>query len=90
MTSPISVKVRTSNNGGHSPNAIAEMCVDRLIRVSDSAPPEISQQARAYRQQMLEIVRQYVMLAVMEDRNTVSLMLVRAGMPDLAKQIKDL
>ena len=35
------IKVHTANNGGHSPDAVAEMCVDKLMSVSTSAPPEI-------------------------------------------------
>lgn len=86
----ISVNVRTSSDGGHSPEAVAEMCVDRLISVSDSAPPEIAEQARAYRQQMLEVISHYVKVAVREDRATVATKLERAGMSDIARHIKDM
>ena len=42
------IKVRTADKGGHSPDAVAEMCVDKLMSVSTSAPPEIRVQAEAY------------------------------------------
>jgi len=90
MTVPFSVNVRTSSGGGHSPEAVAEMCVDRLISVSESAPPEIAQQARAYRQRMLEVISQYVNMAVREDRCTVASKLEQAGMPEVARHIKDM
>ena len=31
------IKVHTANNGGHSPDSVAEMCVDKLMSVSTSA-----------------------------------------------------
>lgn len=87
---PPKVSVLTSNHGGHSPETIAELCVDKLIQVSDSAPPEIALQAKAFRQQILEVVLQYVRVAAREDRATVVAHLGRAGMPDIAQQIRRL
>jgi len=80
--------VVTSDNGGHSPEQVAELCVNRLIHVSNTAPPELAMQARAFREQMLAVVVQYVKMAVAEDRATVATKLERAGMADLAQQIK--
>jgi hypothetical protein len=82
--------VVTSNNGGHSPEQVAELCVNRLIQVSDTAPPELAQQARAFRQQMLAVVLHYVRMAAAEDRTTVCLTLEQAGFSDLAQQVRKL
>lgn len=81
-------KVFASSNGGHSPDTIAEMCVERLISISDNAPAEIQQQARVFRAQMLNVVRYYITMAVQEDRNTVSNTAREAGFPDLAEQLR--
>lgn len=89
-TLPFSVNVVTSNNGGHSPETVAELCVDRIIRIADTAPPELAMQARAFRQQLLETVLQHVKMAVAEDRATVSAKLEQAAMTDLAHQIRRL
>ena len=89
-TIPFSVNVMTSSNGGHSPEAVAELCVDRIVRIADSAPPELAMQARAFRQQVLEVVLQHVRMAVTEDRATVSAKLEQAGLTDLAQQIRRL
>jgi predicted Na+-dependent transporter len=89
-TTPFSVNVMTSSNGGHSPEAVAELCVDRIVRIADSAPPELAMQARAFRQQVLEVVLQHVRMAVTEDRATVSAKLEQAGLTDLAQQIRRL
>jgi hypothetical protein len=80
----------TSTNGGHSPEQVAELCVDRLIRVADTAPPELAMQARAFREQMLAVVLHYVRMAAAEDRATVVAKLEQAGFSDLSKQIKGL
>lgn len=89
-TIPFSVSVMTSSNGGHSPEQVAEMCVDRLIRVSDSAPPEIALQAKAFREQMLAVVLHYVKMAAREDRESVIAKLELAGAADVAQQIRRL
>lgn len=89
-TIPFAVNVVTSSNGGHSPEQIAEMCVNRLLHVSDSAPPEIALQARAFREQMLAVVLYYVKMAAEEDRATVVAKLEQAGAADIAQQIRRL
>lgn len=88
--SPLGVNVMTSSHGGHSPETIAELCVDKLIHVSETAPPEVAVQARAFRQQILETVTQYVKVAIKEDRATVASHLERSGMSDAAHQIRRL
>ena len=43
------VNVYTSNNRGHSPEEIAEMALNKIMMVSDSAPPVIRDQAIAHK-----------------------------------------
>lgn len=83
-------KVYTADNGGHSPDAVAEMCVDKLISVSSSAPPEIRAQAEAYKAHMLQVVANYIKMAVREDRATMCVKIQEAGFPDLASQLRRL
>lgn len=87
---PGAVNVMTSSGGGHSPEQVAELCVDRLIRVSDTAPPEIAMQAKAFREQMLAVVLHYVRMAAREDRESVIAKLELAGAADIAQQIRRL
>ena len=89
-TIPYFVNVVTSSHGGHTPEQVAELCVERLIRISDSAPPELAVQARAFREQMLAVVLHYVKMAAAEDRATVMAKLEQAGFSDLSKQIEEL
>lgn len=84
------IKVHTANKGGHSPDSVAEMCVDKLMSVSASAPPEIRMQAEAYKSQMLQIIAHYIKVAVKEDRATTHVKLQEAGFPDLATQLRRL
>ena len=84
------IKVHTANNGGHSAEAVAEMCVDKLMSVSESAPKEIRLQAEAYKSQMLQVVAHYIKIAVREDRATMCVKVQEAGFPDLANQLRRL
>jgi hypothetical protein len=89
-TLSLAVNVVTSSNGGHSPEQIAELCVDRLIRISDTAPPELALQAKAFRENMLAVVLHYVKVAAKEDRESVASKLEQAGAADIAQQIRRL
>lgn len=86
----IQAKVWASSNGGHSPETIAEMCVSNLIHVADSAPPELAMQARALREQMLDVILQHVILAVNEDRRIVRHQLERAGLSEAAQNVRSI
>jgi hypothetical protein len=86
----IQFNVVTSEGGGHSPDAISELCVNRLISISEGAPPEIRMQAEAYREHMLKIVRQYIKMAMQEDRATMCAQIRDAGFHDLADQLRRL
>jgi hypothetical protein len=90
MPAPTKVNVITSTNGGHSPEQVAELCVDRLIRVADTAPPELAMQAKVFREQMLAVVLHYVKMAAAEDRATVVAKFEQAGAADVAQQIRRL
>jgi len=84
------VGVMTSDNGGHSPEQVAELCVDKIISISDQAHPALQQQARAFREQLLKIVAHYIKMGAQQDRATVCAKLREAGFSDLADQIRRL
>ena len=88
--SDLTFNVVTSEKGGHSPEALAEMCVDKLISVSDQAHPAIQAQAKAYREHMLKIVLHYIKMAMQEDRATMCAQIRDAGFNDLADQLRRL
>lgn len=84
------INVQTTSNRGFTPEEVAERCVDRLVHVSDSAPPAIRDQAIAFRDSIKAVVTFYMQEAVKSDRTTVYNALTDAGHPDLAKLIRSL
>ena len=84
------VSVQTTSNRGSTPAEVAQRCADRIVSISDSAPPEIQQQARAYKGQLQIVVEHYMRVAIRSDRSTIEMALVRAGHPELAEMIRSL
>ena len=44
-----SVNVMTSDNGGHSTEQIVELAMDKIMKVSDTAPPAIETKRRLFK-----------------------------------------
>ncbi len=84
------VLVNTSDNRGFTPEELSEQCVQKLISVSDTAPPAIRDQARAYQKHVETLVAFYMRQAIRSDRTTVYNALNDAGHPDLAELIRRL
>lgn len=84
------VDVATTSGRGHPPEFWAHRCVERLIQVSESAPPEIREQAIAFRNQLEQVVLFHVKQAIQSDRTTVSGAVTEAGQPQLAELIRRL
>jgi hypothetical protein len=62
--------------------------VNKIIGVSDNAPPAIRDQARAYRSEMEKIISVYMKQAIQSDRTTVYNAIKDAGQPKLAEYIR--
>ena len=90
QTGQFSVNVLTSSHGGLTHEQVAELCVERIVKIADTAPPELAQQARAFRIQLLDVVMQYMKLAIAEDRQSLAIKLERSGWSDLAHQVRRL
>ena len=84
------VGVKTTSGRGLSPDELAELCADKIVFVSDTAPKEIRDQARAFKEQVQKIVLLYLQQAVRSDRTTVYNALTEAGSPQLAELIRRL
>lgn len=85
-----SVAVFTSENGGHSVEQLAEMCLNKLMVVSDNAPPEIRDQARAFREKMRSVLEFYFRQVVMCDRETIVHRLMQHGLKEYAEAIRNM
>jgi hypothetical protein len=82
--------VKTTNGRGHTPEEVAEMCVDRLITVGDKSHPLLQAQARAFKEQMLVVVTSYIKMGIKQDRATLCGDLRKAGQIELADQLRRL
>ena len=82
------VSVSTTSGRGQTPEEVAERCVNKLISVSASAPPEIREQAITYRNAMYNLILAYMKEAVTNDRVTVYSKLTEAGQKELAEIIR--
>ena len=84
------VLVNTTKGRGFTPEELSEQCVQKLISVSDMAPPAIRDQARAFSKHIETLVAYYMRQAIRSDRTSVYNALNDAGHPDLADLIRRL
>lgn len=84
------VRVHTTSHRGFTPEEVAARCADRIVAVSDTAPPAIRDQAYAYKAQVEKVLAHYMREAIASDRTTVYNALKDAGHPELAELIRRL
>ena len=84
------VQVFTSNEGGHSPEQIADMAVNKIIAVSETAPPPIRDQALAYRNKIKDVILYYMRKMAQSERTTMWALLRKQGHEDMAEIIRRL
>jgi len=84
------VLVNTTENRGLSPEELSEQCGQKIVSVSDEAPPAIRDQARAFQKHIEKLVAYYMRQAIRSDRTTVYNALNDAGHPELAELIRRL
>jgi hypothetical protein len=77
------VQIMTSNGRGFSAEELAERALNQIINVGENAPPVIAEQARAYRENLREVLI-YFMREAMRSRNvTLVNKFTQAGHPEL-------
>ena len=89
-TSVASVSVASTSHRGHTPEEVADRCLAKIIQISDDAPPEIQQQARAYCDALRNVLVYYMKQAVASDRTTLFNLLKAQGHNDLAELLRRL
>jgi len=90
ISNDFKVEVATTQNRGFTPEEIAGRCVDRIISISNQANPVLQQQAHAFKDNMEEVIADYMRQAISSDRTTVYNALLDAGQPKLAELIRRL
>ena len=78
----------TSEQGGHSDEQIVELAMDKIIKVSDTAPPAIQQQAQAFQDNVRQVLYFYVQLARQQERATIANMMAKAGQNEMADLVR--
>jgi hypothetical protein len=63
------VTVVTTSNGGRPPEYFAERITEMLIRIGDTAPQPIRDQAYAFRDRMQAVILDGIKQAIESDRN---------------------
>jgi len=84
------VKVFTSNEGGHSPETMADMAMNKIITINEKAPPPIRDQAMAYRNKVRNVILYYLQQMAQSERTTIWALLKKQGHADMAEIIRRL
>lgn len=82
------VNVMTSDEGGLSSEQITELAMDKIMSVSDTAPPAIKDQANIFRTNVRDVVHHYIQLARQEERATIARKIDSAGNSEMADLVR--
>jgi hypothetical protein len=81
------VQIMTTNSRGFSAEELADRALNQIISVGDNAPPVIAEQARAFRENLREVLVYYMNEAMRSRNVTLAAKLTEAGYPEFAKLI---
>ena len=81
------VQVMTTSGRGFSAEELAERALNQIINVGDNAPPVIADQARAFRENLREVLVYYMHEAMRSRNVTLAAKFTEAGSPELVKLI---
>jgi len=84
------VSVFTSVDRGHTPEQIADMALNRIMQVNESAPSVIKEQALAYKDRLREILIYYMNSMAKSERTTIWALMKKQGHDDIAEIIRRL
>ncbi len=82
--------VFTTTDRGHSPEEMAEMALNKIMSVSEDAPPVIREQAYAHRQRLKEVLIFYMRRMCQSERTTIWALMKKQGHEDVAEIIRRL
>ena len=84
------IDVITTDNRGHPIEKVAQMAADKIMYVSDQAPPPIRDQAQAFKETLKVVILSHMQLAVEQDRATICSKLRKNGYSELADNLRSL
>jgi|TARA_R100001530_G_C4257307_1_gene139515 hypothetical protein len=84
------VLVFTTENRGHSPEEMAEMALNKIMLVSEEAPPVIKEQALEHRDKLKEVLIFYMNRMAQSERTTIWALMKQQGHEETAEIIRRL
>ena len=84
------IEVHTTDEGGHPIEFWADLCVKRVVAVSEEAPEDIQKQDKAFQDNIQKVIEQYIKNAIKSDRITINNQLDKAGFNEAANLIREL
>ena len=84
------VLVETTQKRGFTAEELALSCAAKIISVASSADPVIRQQAEAFKSTIEQVVLMYLKQTAKSERTTIYNLVLDAGEPALAEQIRRL
>tara|TARA_R100001244_G_scaffold78926_1_gene62235 strand:- start:220 stop:510 length:291 start_codon:yes stop_codon:yes gene_type:complete len=84
------VQVFTSTNGGHSPEQMAEMALNKIMQVNETTPSPIKEQALAFRNDVKKVLIYYMEKMAQSERTTIWALMKKQGHDDIAEIIRRL
>lgn len=84
------IEVHTTNEGGHSVEFWSNLCIERIVQVSEEAPEEVQNQVKEYKDDIKKVIEQYMQNAIKSDRITINNQLDKAGLKEASNLIRKL
>jgi hypothetical protein len=84
------IEVHTTNEGGHPVEFWSNLCIEKIIQVSDKAPQDIQEQVKSYKDNIEKVIEQYMQNAIKSDRITINNQLDKAGLTEASDLIRKL
>ena len=81
------VNVMTSDKGGLTNEQIADLAIDKIVSISNDAPPHIRQQANQFREHLKKVLYHYLLLARKEERASIVHILRSNGQKEMAAPV---
>jgi hypothetical protein len=82
--------VKTSENGGLSIEDLTEACVSKILSVSETAPPQIKEQARFFQDKLQNVIFHYLNQAAQSQKDTCVQVCLKAGEQNAANILRRL
>jgi len=82
------VNVMTSDDGGLSAEQVTELAMDKIMKISETAPPAIRDQAAVFRSNIQKVVYHYIELARREERATIARRMDKLGNSEMADLVR--